>query len=85
MPRDRPGAVATDGFGDPWPQYRERMEAAANIVVSQLIATLSQNIGELPPRRDARAAIRRRLAQDGRDHRVSSHAKPAPHPLCWLE
>ena len=46
-----------------------------------MIAALSQNIGKMAPRCDAGAIIRRRLTQDGRDHRVSSHAKPAPHLL----
>src|SRR3546814_4372536 len=55
-----------------------RVQAAANIVIAQLIATLSQNIGELSPRGDARTAVRGRLAQDGRNHRVSGHANSAP-------
>ena len=80
MTRNRARAVAADGFGDARPQYGERMQTAANIVIAQLIAALSQNIGELTPSYDARTAIRRRLAQDGRNHRVSSHAKSAPHP-----
>ena len=44
------------------------MKRAANIIIAQLIATLSQNIGNLTPRGNARTAIFRRLAQDGRDH-----------------
>lgn len=73
-------AVTPYGFGDAGPEYGERMQAAANIVIAQLIAALSQNIRELPPRNDARTAVRRRLAQDGRNHRVRIHAKSAPHP-----
>jgi hypothetical protein len=78
---DRPRTIAADRFGNARTQNRQRMQAAANIIVTQLIAALSQNIGQLPPRRDTGATIRRRLTQDGRDHRVSSHAKPAPHLL----
>src|SRR3546814_14775646 len=69
---------SSDLLGDPWPQYGERVQAAANIVIAQLIAALSQNIGELPPRGDARTAVRGRLAQDGRNNRVSGHANSAP-------
>src|SRR3546814_6491150 len=68
--RDRARAVAAHRLGDPWPQYGKRVQAAANIVIAQLIATLSQNIGELSPRGDARTAVRGRLAQDGSNHRV---------------
>src|SRR3546814_8018426 len=57
--RDRARAVAAHRLGDPWPQYGKRVQAAANIVLAQLIATLSQNIGELSPRGDARTADRK--------------------------
>ncbi|GAO78522.1 hypothetical protein SC1_01829 [Sphingopyxis sp. C-1] len=74
MTRNSACAVTPYGFGDARPKHGERMQAATNIFIAQLIAALRQNIGELSPRRDARTAIRRRLAQDGRNHRVSSHA-----------
>ena len=79
--RNRPRTIAADRFGNARPQNRQRVQAATNIVIIQLIAALSQNIGELAPCCDAGAIVRRRLTQDGRDHRVSSHAKPAPHLL----
>ena len=74
MMRDRLGAIAANLFGDLRPQQREGMESAAHVFAGNLVAALGKYIAELTPRSDARTAVFRGLAQDGRDHRVSSHA-----------